>query len=124
MRISDWSSDVCSSDLSIALVALAQVRVSVARVADYLQSNRTTATPNQHSVPPANQVRGRACGRFRCPVVACALCGKFRLVRPSGPQAGDRVLYCLERKRTRLNSSNKCATRMPSPATKKKKNKT
>src|SRR3546814_13621844 len=79
---------------SIALVALAQVWVSVARVADYLQSNRTTATLNQHSVPPATQVHGRACGRFRCLVVACALCGKFRLLRPSGPQAGDRVIIC------------------------------
>src|SRR3546814_8278226 len=91
MRISDWSSDVCSSDLAR--------RVAAAGV------------PHQ---PGAIALRQRA-QRPEGPRYAAAHASRPRFHARSRHRLGDRA----DRKSTRLTSSHTCAYRMPSSARKK-----
>src|SRR3546814_10203549 len=113
MRISDWSSDVCSSDLIVARIRLDH-RPYHAALSRALAAARArfgvAVLLDLHSMPPlgtaADTVRIVFGDRF-------------------GKSAGGRFVARLEgeaeaaglrqdRKSTRLNSSHSCASRMPS----------
>src|SRR3546814_9480977 len=113
MRISDWRSDVCSSDL------LAGARLEIAPEAfEHRLPLRATA---RHVVEFLLQPRGEI-------IADIAFEEAFE---EGGEQApaffGDEAVFpdrhigaILDRKSTRLNSSHSCATRMPTSAGKKK----
>src|SRR3546814_9302475 len=75
MRISDWSSDVCSSDLNACVVAgkpassvsfAASPRISEARRGDYTPFPRRTKHPTLPPIPGgplAKRLRGGRCSR-------------------------------------------------------------
>src|SRR3546814_7361331 len=98
MRISDWSSDVCSSDL---LAGLAPVHHGLATALGL----EATLAWSVEAEDGAFVVAARACGLAS----AAALPAWY----------GDLMTRCgverrLDRKSTRLNSSHYCASRMPS----------
>src|SRR3546814_2705868 len=99
MRISDWSSDVCSSDLRDRLLA------AVRHVGD------VHAVP-EHVVQAVDLYdRGAKVGQ--------QLRAEWPCDREAEIEHGDafeRRLDPLDRKSTRLNSSHSCASRMPSSA--------
>src|SRR3546814_10402257 len=112
MRISDWSSDVCSSDLARPLYRRQSRRVNetgqgtMPRVDFY----RLTRDPIER-VLPALATRILANGDRLLVVAASAM----------RRQAIDEALWTLhraslDRKSTRLNSSHSCASRMPASA--------
>src|SRR3546814_3963272 len=98
MRISDWSSDVCSSDLALVGVGI------IAR--------QRPAPVAEHAVEA-----GRA-----LPILSAALAAQRRADTIfAEPQPGQAVGLIeaqagLDRTSTRLNSSHYCASRMPSSA--------
>src|SRR3546814_7952306 len=104
MRISDWSSDVCSSDLYLKRCALA--------------SNifRPPSRPS-HVAPRSAASQQKQCNK-------CRAQGR-RVMKQLRRKQWIGVLAFLvegtDRKSTRLNSSHSCASRMPSSACKKKK---
>src|SRR3546814_1604225 len=119
MRISDWSSDVCSSDLEIALVHEKLLRTPLSAEGQA----RIAARQGEHSALDLE---------FRCADVVVREHSVFECRhngrRPEEIPALD-VHPALrvrqrpgDRKSTRLNSSHSCAHRMPSSACKKKKN--
>src|SRR3546814_10594312 len=127
MRISDWSSDVCSSDLQHDLVRdqplippiarlLERPRADPARVDDRLHSGggrRAAALPAAHAavaVGEAEQRGNRARQHFLDE--GRQLDAAHVLYLREHRKRHDRV----DRKSTRLNSSHKCASRMPSSA--------
>src|SRR3546814_1878069 len=105
MRISDWSSDVCSSDL-----------VQVPSGSRRQKAGATDETADRHcrlSLRTAAPVASDAC-RGDCDPSAHGRAGTFC----AGTSRFER-----DRKSTRLNSSHSCATSKPSSASQKKKNK-
>src|SRR3546814_7541467 len=114
MRISDWSSDVCSSDLIVAADRLlicadaidapdGAVRPGVGEI-DLQVSDRTVLDPDD--------IEGLL-------IVAPADRTDKPLVVKADALAADRQhrscnSHILDRKSTRLNSSHQCASRMPS----------
>src|SRR3546814_6377481 len=112
MRISDWSSDVCSSDLGEGLKAGSVVwrrlaEAQDAAVAEHPERDRFqvhAAVDLDHEV----QVR---------PAAGAAVAGQAD--RPAAPDLLARLHQ--DRQSTRLNSSHHCAHRMPSSALKTKK---
>src|SRR3546814_2217541 len=99
MRISDWSSDVCSSDLNGCFVQLACLE-HLADIARPAPGNHDQAfAPHQ---PLAPHFRARL----------------GLVVEPGARQ--DFAQSQIDRKSTRLNSSHKCEARMPSSAGQKK----
>src|SRR3546814_8487022 len=114
MRISDWSSDVCSSDLYPDFNAVPPLVVNALLFIE----NRELLNPDTPRRNPA--VEWDRLGRA---VLGYATGG---LLMPSGP-GGSTIATQLEkmrhspggqtdRKSTRLNSSHSCASRMPSSA--------
>src|SRR3546814_5373822 len=113
MRISDWSSDVCSSDLGFTVPANVPGEpsgsCSFANVADIPVDEAT--------LPLAQLVGIFAFERARS-------YSGIRAFEKSQPRLTDRQRDCLlwvgrgktDRKSTRLNSSHTCASRMPSSA--------
>src|SRR3546814_4864001 len=114
MRISDWSSDVCSSDLTFAL-GLGQVAVDdgiAGRLGERIATDHAEALAGRGVAGSVLSERGGreggggGNGQSQCAngqhggVSSCVLC-------PGG--RGDR-------KSTRLNSSNYCASRIQSSA--------
>src|SRR3546814_9631006 len=125
MRISDWSSDVCSSDLvPVDLVA-------AERVAQQAEAPRLAKDEGELPAGPGEIGCGRVEGseeafqrrgasrramaeksRTQDPVVLILLPeGVLQRLPAAAPQQAAAVL--LARKSTRLNSSHYCATRMP-----------
>src|SRR3546814_10698286 len=113
MRISDWSSDVCSSDLE-SDVPLEEVQVG----------DRLRVRPGEKVPVDGEVLEGESS------IDESMLTGEPMPVRKS---AGDAVIGDTQkgsdaliiragkdRKSTRLNSSHSCASRMPSSARKKK----
>src|SRR3546814_8121946 len=104
MRISDWSSDVCSSDL-----LLAGLGNCVFHPADYsilsasIDSKRLGVAYGSHTFA----------GYLGC-ALAPELMGGVATF--DGWHAAPLVAGILDRKSTRLNSSHYCASRMPSSA--------
>src|SRR3546814_5459365 len=110
MRISDWSSDVCSSDLAQAAVLRSHpdpvARVDVDEL-DVVAGQRPRVV---RLVPPHAHGQAVVAGQAVAggdPDVAVVVAGDAEEV------GGDR-------KSTSLNSSHSCATRMPSSAWKHK----
>src|SRR3546814_2045758 len=109
MRISDWSSDVCSSDLEVPL---------------------RQAWRNEHKFTDCCFLQG--CSHQRCDEqsgnVGSLICStRNHLGAPVavGCPVSRRLVHAIslgDRKSTRLNSSHSCASRMPSSACKKKNN--
>src|SRR3546814_9105017 len=100
MRISDWSSDVCSSDLLIAVVTDRQTRfVQLRRPAQERQSGRTIKSPHGRELFVDAQ-RGTFDGPrvFGIDAVALRHC-LHRVI------ADIAVAQSADRKSTRLNSS-------------------
>src|SRR3546814_8313497 len=117
MRISDWSSDVCSSDLSAVQAAFVRAggmgllmpRLAVIGDADLDESVALALDPIDESeaIPPAIDALKRR----------LMLAGLIEKHNVPGEQAimGAAAFQLAEgdRKSTRLNFSHQCATRMP-----------
>src|SRR3546814_8352184 len=105
MRISDWSSDVCSSDLRLGTE---QYRT---RPAPALRDNAGVRALHRRSLRERSLRHRRLHpgGRRR---------GRRSLLRGGG--AAILLAARKDRKSTRLNSSHSCASRMPSSACKTK----
>src|SRR3546814_6731113 len=117
MRISDWSSDVCSSDLTVAAGAQFAHRFEYARRVE--QARVEFATVDMQAAPRLADDGGRrghrgvaAFDRLRAVDQA-----PHRLVLDPGfdEAFADRneAVARLDRKSTRLNTCHECATRMP-----------
>src|SRR3546814_1720495 len=118
MRISDWISDVCSSDLTLTVRSESYLVDQLIRVVyDHV---------DQRLYPLANASTGE-----RLSLVAVGGYGRGELapqsdidllfllpykLTPRSEQVIEEMLYLLDRKSTRLNSSHSCASRMPSYA--------
>src|SRR3546814_8212568 len=101
MRISDWSSDVCSSDLLLEFSAA-------------------------EADPPADVFADLGEDSFQCANRLAAGAVSADMVHPDDQSGGEKVRnpecnhridppQCADRKTTRLNSSHHCAPRMPTP---------
>src|SRR3546814_1410657 len=127
MRISDWSSDVCSSDLSFARERKPYPFPCPDGVDpidwDGLKSNRkakrASLSEGAHRQIVNKLDRWNRDGWPPGPIVACAAergwTTVFATDEMKGPANGKS-----NRKRTRLNSSNSSASRIPSTGCKKK----
>src|SRR3546814_1214289 len=99
MRISDWSSDVCSSDLHDDLPAIEYGPVQHHRVGKDMEERQHAQHPVFHRIARNKHIHlPRIGGQILVP--------QFRTLRSA---RGDR-------KSTRLTSRHSCASRMPSPA--------
>src|SRR3546814_5181020 len=105
MRISDWSSDVCSSDLVDDMRGILQRLDRIAPIGCEFGAARQQSLT---LVDVERREARRAAGRLARIGIA---------VEQFDPSFGTG-----DRKSTRLNSNPYCATRMPSSASKKKKN--
>src|SRR3546814_1673951 len=120
MRISDWSSDVCSSDLTEVEAEPGSILLDVAQ-AHMMPLEGTcegqmacstchviVAKEDFDRLPPASEMEedmlDLAAGVRRTSRLSCQI-----------------LLTAEDRKSTRLNSSHYCASRMPSSACKKKR---
>src|SRR3546814_6424057 len=107
MRISDWSSDVCSSDLSCLGCGNERklhLQQRVSRVAGaFLHQSHCRECSGRCGDSDG------ACGDTRC---SAGLCSAI-------PGVGKSFLRT-DRKSTRMNSSHYCASRMPAPDCKQK----
>src|SRR3546814_8796436 len=99
MRISDWSSDVCSSDLICKRAGIA-----VIYCAEQFENDGSPVSTIVKGVKRA------MAGEYSRELSNKVFAGQCRLI-----ERGHR-----DRKSTRLNSSNSCASRMPSSRLKKK----
>src|SRR3546814_1440736 len=111
MRISDWSSDVCSSDLL-------HVLVDAARALD-VAAGEPADERDVHAADEADDAGLGSHGRQHTHHIR-----PFLLAKQDGLHVG-RLHHRIDdgkagdRKSTRLNSSHYCASRMPYPARKK-----
>src|SRR3546814_5456111 len=143
MRISDWSSDVCSSDLfrqkaaglrTHILVALAAAMFTVIAFEIFFEVQEITDNSRSDVIRVIEAVTAGvaflAAGTIiqsRGSVQGLTTGSSMCLAGAVGPACGG-GFYPLaligtvlaDRKRTRLNYSHKCATRIPSPARKTK----
>src|SRR3546814_3394918 len=105
MRSSDWSSDVCSSDLAWGGgVVFGDLALAVHRI---------DAQPDvERPAPRAKLIEERTKARDLSRRVEDQMVGQRRDLG----QVGFLVAGAIDRKSTRLNSSHKCASRMPSSA--------
>src|SRR3546814_4660360 len=105
MRISDWSSDVCSSDLHDAghgFIGLAQHFVVVGvdgNIRVYIAVARMHVQRDEHPAFKYAVMDGLYFGQHSGAIGACEI-----------------ALHQGDRKSTRLHSSHSCASRMPSSA--------
>src|SRR3546814_7755939 len=119
MRISDWSSDVCSSDLRLGRVARIELnRPDAMNAIDQaMKAALLGALERAARDPEIGAVILTGAGKAFCTGTdlksAAAIDGDARRIART-------LLYdyqpILDRQSTRLNSSNQCATRMPSPS--------
>src|SRR3546814_8746353 len=117
MRISDWSSDVCSSDLSVrAVIARGEVARRHVAVDPHLVPTRHVAAAAQFDAlmvgPEERHVGERARGAQHVRGRRLALPLRVHPMLHAHPFHVMQV----DRKSTRLNSSHSCAARMPSSA--------
>src|SRR3546814_4022989 len=108
MRISDWSSDVCSSDLAALEVEIGLSIVPVAPPAGAHEDRIAASDRDACDARRLLQVGSRDLVARR-PGVGADMAGHVE----QDAAAEDRWQ---DRKSTRLNSSHSCATRMPSSA--------
>src|SRR3546814_5265430 len=100
MRISDWSSDVCSSDLTVDFYILHEGPLGVF-------DDTLTEIKYADLIEDGNVERSATGGWI-------GITDKYWLTALV-PTQGEAWNYT-DRKSTRLNSSHSCASRMPSPA--------
>src|SRR3546814_10728922 len=112
MRISDWSSDVCSSDLNVVERSANMSWYEGGSLLHHLEEVHIASDRNlidarfpvQYVIRPQNQT-DHATHDYR---------GYARQVAGGVLKPGDEVV--VDRKSTRLNSSHQCASRMPASA--------
>src|SRR3546814_3477357 len=121
MRISDWSSDVCSSEL--ALFTLQEYELGSATIEAALRYEHVGITANSIGYDRDFNSLSGALGLSYQLVdgLKFSLSGSHSARAPSaeellsdGPHAATQAYEGGDRKRTRLNSSHSCASRMPS----------
>src|SRR3546814_3982712 len=110
MRISDWSSDVCSSDLARQLDATARTRQNLAYTLALAGRWRESKMVASQDLSP--QDAGKRVGEWAVLARPGAEAQQVAQLMGVTPQA--------DRKSTRLNSSHYSATRLPSSAWKNK----
>src|SRR3546814_3718607 len=122
MRISDWSSDVCSSDLEAKRLERGEAIDSGPNVPrpEVTSTCQTYIDLHRHAA-----VRAALTGHPKVALrlmVAHAITGSYLWrVKPEPQTCRNEAARERDRKSTRLNSSHQCATRMPSSAGKKNK---
>src|SRR3546814_1226022 len=120
MRISDWSSDVCSSDLSTtsSCERAAESGEALLGAAAALQAViDETIEPRHRARPAVVRLDPRPAGVRQRPPRGTVVHQPEQLFRIVLGGAGNQdVLAGQDRKSTRLNSSHECAYRMPSSA--------
>src|SRR3546814_7065958 len=105
MRISDWSSDVCSSDLLRLLAVCAQT--------SELDFHRPSPSAAYWGDVEALRTVLRRDGPDALPDALAAAAHDNPLLQAWGAAGRE---FDADRKSTRLNSSHSCASRMPSSA--------
>src|SRR3546814_3450121 len=98
MRISDWSSDVCSSDLKI--------------ISQLPRDQKIIFGPDRHLGAYLNRVTGRDMLLWPGACIVHEAFSETELLKLKAQHPDAPV----DRKSTRLNSSHQCASRMPSSA--------
>src|SRR3546814_2183835 len=131
MRISDWSSDVCSSDLRAFLRVAAACRQQAKRAPDrgvrqggsMARSPLETAREDVNTCPEvADEIKQTTCYMCacRCGINVYLKDGKIRYLEGNPDHPVNQGVLCAkgsaDRTSTRLNSSHSCAARMPSSA--------
>src|SRR3546814_8813359 len=114
MRISDWSSDVCSSDLRFGLGAFDEARVaepSGKRVALLFRRGDPLGEPRAFGVEIDHACQRQDEGGFIDHHLRGAAGGQITVGDIDAREPGER-----DRKSTRMNSSHYCATSMPASA--------
>src|SRR3546814_5677212 len=115
MRISDWSSDVCSSDLAfVAALGGAANLVSVEACTTRLRLIVADQSAVDDAALSALGARGIILPSENAAQVVLGPVADLVAEEVRGALAGDR-------KRTRLNSSHSCASCMPSTACKQRR---
>src|SRR3546814_3746975 len=114
MRISDWSSDVCSSDLFERIAVEACIAFDINAVGACRQRAKDAALGGgQRGIEIGHEAMiGTDRYRGSRPYMERAL---LAAVAPTGRSYNGRATTG-DRKSTRLNSSHSCASRMPSSA--------
>src|SRR3546814_10600173 len=112
MRISDWSSDVCSSDLAVG---------GARRRRREGDDRRDIDERPDAGLAKAGQRRDREAGERDDVEPNKAFLGIGPLDRRGAERARPRIVNEEERKSTSLNTSHQCATSRTSSACKKKK---
>src|SRR3546814_5872082 len=123
MRISDWSSDVCSSDLDVQCVALvfqaAELDEQLAVMVALINHTQSAGHHRQYQQPDCKQARAHGVSSgMRSATRSTALRARG-LDANSALSARCAPPRLRDRKSTRLNSSHYCASRLPAPACKK-----
>src|SRR3546814_3225256 len=126
MRISDWSSDVCSSDLVLGVVhrqPLADIVEGDPDLPVLLLDCRVRLLQLDFHALPVGDVADRADDPFH-PTIRAATAYRAIEHPPPAPVAVPHPVFgreeVVDRKSTRLNSSHQCASRLPSSAGKNK----
>src|SRR3546814_10093553 len=118
MRISDWSSDVCSSDLARGVRSLRRTHDGDP---DSPPSLARGQLMNANPIPSPSPSSLEALNDWVADVAALTRPDRIHWCDGSDAEFDALVAAMQEdRKSTRLNSSHSCATRMPSSACKKK----
>src|SRR3546814_2645642 len=119
MRISDWSSDVCSSDLQLAAERRAraasirpQAAFDLASLPQAARPYRAWASPSVDVVASAGVVSDKRGGSYVQGRYEIFAAGEVLAQSFDARLSSDNE----DRKSTRLNSSHSCAPRMPSSA--------
>src|SRR3546814_8814959 len=119
MRISDWSSDVCSSDLDLAHLAGGDILLASRQGSLRLGKDSLLDASAGGAIMEDGKTAGAAGGD-----VALLVDGTFHRKEMNELVLGGDIRYYgsegTDRKSTRLNSRHYCAHRMPSFARKKK----
>src|SRR3546814_5605766 len=92
MRISDWSSDVCSSDLDYRVTAIRRARAGAANEGNLRgAATRRARTPRHSTSPRAQRTRGQD-----CPQCSAGDCSRASLERAGcdPPGNGGGAVYC------------------------------
>src|SRR3546814_8086511 len=126
MRISDWSSDVCSSDLKAAMgAAESNRRLEMANIGSFTKTAngftgtiRTLALSVKANIVPDEYKASEAAPDYRVFSGTVELGAGWKRTAKNGEQRGyvsaklDDPSFP-DRKSTRLTSSHQCANRMP-----------
>src|SRR3546814_2274629 len=117
MRISDWSSDVCSSDLPERLHLYTDMfpQVNVALTEQDSQDVVRSCLDDEADVGVGVKLDAPPAIESWC-IVSDPLLVVLPVTHALADERSLAFSQALDRKSTRLNSSHSCASRMPSPA--------